>query len=68
MSASHLLFITLSYSSGEHFMVKLLRFKKKLSVYYLRQGGYVFIGVCLFVGLRKIYSTDFHNFGRKDTK
>jgi len=36
---------------------------------YLRQGGYVFIGVFLFVclsaGLRKNYSTDFHQIRMK---
>jgi len=33
--------------------------------YYISQVGYVFINVCLFIcllaGLRKNYSTDFHN-------
>jgi len=36
---------------------------------YVRQGGFIFIGVCLFVclfGLRKNYLTDFViNFGRR---
>ena len=30
---------------------------------YIRQGGYVFIGVCLFVSgivTQKLYTTDFH--------
>jgi len=38
-------------------------------IYYLRQGGYVFIGVSwlvsLLAGLRKNYSADFHKIRQK---